>query len=268
MMTKLHRKFAVTAKFVPIVLRSLSPSAIKGRLTGPRVLVNSIPKSGTNLLHSIVLTESTMRAAVASTIGKNYSSKSRLRSVRQIKNGQCRTAHLGYSDEVALVIGERGIRHLLLVRDFRDCILSNIYYVENIDTAHPHARHIKKLSTFDDKILFCLTGSAENFVPWPELISRFMAWIKDSNTCIIRYESLLSECRTEVVTELRKIFEHIGIEKTDSEIASIADKIENFRGPTFNSPGIKKWKSTLSNEQVDVINFHIKKHLESFGYYD
>ncbi len=45
-------------------LRGLLPSAIIGRLTGPKVLMNSIPKSGTNLLENALSNMPHMRAGL------------------------------------------------------------------------------------------------------------------------------------------------------------------------------------------------------------
>jgi len=134
-----------------------SVSSLKGRFIGPRVLVNSIPKAGTNLVQEIVTSLPLMRGWLGRTVTSNAGIEPATKKIIKLKRGQSIPSHLSYDDQLALIIDNTGIRQILVVRDPRDLVLSNINYLTRIHTHHPHSRIFSQCVSLDEKIQLCLS---------------------------------------------------------------------------------------------------------------
>ena len=122
-----------TLKITRILLRSLEYSALKGRIYGPRVIVNSIPKAGTNLMLSCLGEMPLLRQKLRTTLKPEEGDTSIYSSLRAIRNGQYVPAHLPYNDGLSNHVDNLKIKHILVVRDLRDVVLSTINYITKID---------------------------------------------------------------------------------------------------------------------------------------
>lgn len=130
-----------------------------------------------------------MRGRVTRTLTLRGGEGSLVKTLSGINRGQCVPAHIPDRVAVDTAIDERDICHVLIVRDFRDVILSNIQYLQGIHKSHPHNVVFEKLSTLDEKIDACLKGLPEiNMMAWPELIKNYRGWLSSENILIVRYE--------------------------------------------------------------------------------
>jgi len=87
---------------------------------------------------------------------------------------------------------------------------------------------------------------------------------------LVKYENL----RYDTKNELKKIFEFIGIKRTEKELEEIVNKYAFEKIPSAQkgsgkfsrsaSPGA--WKENLSEEEQKIMNSVLKKTLKKFGY--
>lgn len=244
----------------------LTLSAIRGRFIGPKVLANSIPKAGTNVLQEVVHLIPLMRGKVTPTWTLRTGSRWVAKRIASIRNGQCVPAHISYDEIVAVALKKYKVHHILIVRDFRDVILSNIHYLDRIHRGHPHNAVFSQLRSLDEKIHACLVGLPEvGMMAWPELVRSYRPWATMNDVLVIRYENLLSGATEVAEEEIKRIVDFLGIDFR-GDISRIRKLMLNPNGLTFNAPGTEKWRSAFSSPQIKMLNDAFANDLEFFGY--
>lgn len=249
-----------------ILLGGLTPSAIHGRFIGPKVLANSVPKAGTNLLQELVLLLPLMRGQITPTLHLDNGAELLITKLSRIKEGQCASGHIAYDAAVDAFIHKSRIRHILIIRDFRDVIYSNIRYLEYGHKSHPHNRLFASLPTLDAKIQACLTGHGQLGIrAWPDLIRDYRGWLNSKDTLVVRYENLICPDSLVAETEIYKIITYLGL-KPEIPLSEIRKKMINPKGLTFNAPGVEKWKTNFNQNQIAKLNQALGEELIFFGY--
>jgi len=178
------------------------------------ILVISIPKSGTHLIESLLLTLPGMRMGeylssgiegvtdrkMLLTLGKQKLSKA--------QPGQTYRWHLPYDPEIVGLLNDYGLKRLFLYRDPRDYVVS---FYNFIMKRPPHSYHIpydeafRAMNSDNDRILACIQGWVANrkensgsFSPTSVpnvglLYQRFLGWKNDPGALSLRYEDLVSD---------------------------------------------------------------------------
>lgn len=265
-MIDIIRYYKLVNKNVRILTHGLCAKSIYGRLTGPKVLVNSVPKAGTNLLQELMQNIPIMRGRITRTFSLKNGEKYLVNQLSNIKKGQCVPAHISYNAEIDRAMGKLGIRHILIIRDFRDVILSNIKYLDGIHKSHPHNLVFAKLTTLDEKIDACLNGVPEvKMMAWPVLINRYRSWLNSDKVLVVHYENLVSKNKKVSEDEIGRIVEYIGIHN-DVDVAMIRKNMFNPRGLTFNAPGVAKWENGFAPYQISKLNEALGDELNFYGY--
>lgn len=245
----------------------LRPTAILGRFKGAKVLVNSVPKAGTNLLQELVQQLPMMRGLVTKTFTLKDGSDALCQKIIKIKKGQSVGSHISFDAKVAQTIKDEDIRHVLIIRDFRDVILSNVSYLDSIHISHPHNAVFAALKTMDEKISVCLEGvPSAQMMAWPELIHSYRKWVGSPNTLIVKYEDLVNPDSGISESVIKSIANHLDINPDSFSAGEVRRKMFNPKGLTYNNPGVDKWKKGFSESQIIRLNNALKDELEFFGY--
>lgn len=208
-----------------------------------------------------------MRGRITKTFTLRDGAEMLCRKIAKIRKGECVPAHISYDLQVAQTINACDIKHILIVRDFRDVILSNINYLDTIDVRHPHNAVFATLKNMDDKISACLEGGASvQMMAWPELIHSYRAWCETPNTLVVKYESLVSQDSVVVEDVISQIAEHIYVSQKSFCVSELIKKMFNPNGLTYNAPSVDKWKNGFSGVQAKRLTLALKDELEFFGY--
>jgi hypothetical protein len=264
----LKRALKLSRKFAGIFLNGCRPTSIKGRFTGPRVIINSVPKSGTNLVQEILHQFPLLRGRVTKTLTSEMNEEELLRKVASIRRGEVMPAHIFYDEKIASLMCKEDIKMIFVVRDFRDAMLSHINYIDQIDITHPHHQVFAGLKGLDEKIDACLLGVRDKFQSWPNLVRGFRGWVNAENVMLVRFEDLIGEVgggngetQRAVVIEMANF---LGIELPD--VQKVIRNMYNENGLTFNAPEIGKWKKKFSQEQVERINAFLLEDIRYFSH--
>ncbi len=241
------------------------------------VLANSIPKAGTNLLiRAISLIDSYHRK-----LHKTFveSTESEFRQVITKHNAnKILVGHLPYNMHLSEELSKNKVTNILMVRDPRDIALSNVHYIQSIDKSHRlHKYFSEKLKSFDDRLLASICG-----IPSCELngepssmdigwhIRRYLGWTNDNRCLVIRFEDLIGKngggSDERQRTTLKRILEHLEIEKSEDEITAIAGKVFNIGSRTFNKGSIGHWKSVYTSHHVEHIERVAGDCIDTLGY--
>jgi hypothetical protein len=138
--------------------RLLQPRRLLGRWTGPRVLVVSVPKAGTNLLRHVLCMFPQLSGA------ENVvplSVEEQLQRVAALRPGRIISSHLAWQPELGILLTEQELRGVYISRDPRDVCVSYCHYVMQ-ETRHPWHSYFRKLPDDGTRLMIAITGVDEH----------------------------------------------------------------------------------------------------------
>jgi hypothetical protein len=269
--SKLDRKLIFAKRLIYSFVKSFTPKRIVGRINGPKVLVNSIPKSGTNLIAKVIYNLPNMRFSGKRTIRKmTHNNSEAIRAVLAIRNGQYSLSHLEYEKKLSNVVDEHKIKKILVVRDPRQILVSHYKYVTYIDSNHKSHSFFKSLPNDEERLNAVIDGVDGIVEPLELVIKGYLNWLNNKNCLIIRFEDLIGEKGGGSIdlqfNALHKILHHLEIQLSESEILTIRDKIFDENSPTFRSGQLEGWKSELTLNHKKKIKENLGDLIISLGY--
>lgn len=246
-------------------------------LGGPRVLVTSLPKSGTHLV-----IQPLHRAGMAlRPILEQWSlgEEERRGLLRSIRRGEALYGHIPHDGERAALLKERGVRVVVLLRDPRDVAVSMAHYIPERGEAHrlgPHFR--ERLSDFEGRLEACILGvrAEEAGVPegLPDLGSRFRAffrWAEEGGAFLCRYEDLTrvsggEGAETARREALRRLFAFLGLPESGRTFEGALRSLEETHGATFRKGGSGGWKNHFAPRHLEALQRVFPEGLGRYGY--
>jgi hypothetical protein len=252
---------------------------IHNRFLVPGFLVNSLPKAGTKLLAKVValfpgicparvhIAQSTLAQfrqpgdsrAVMVPIGVDWPQPAPLSAIReslqQLKGGHCATAHIPFSEDLANLLAEMGIRSLLILRDPRDVVVSHARYVAS--TPNHFLFELYQRLSESERIMKSIIGVEQTTPDDPMLLNIYercrnvLAWTSQSFNYTAYFERLVGPqgggSRDAQIEELENIAQHLGIWYNPNDIEQIAEQV--FGGTrTFRKGIIGDWRDHFSAE--------------------
>jgi len=269
---QVERFFKFAQKKIKLTAHAFRPDTIYGRVSGEKVVLTSIPKSGTNLIYQLLFQLPHYRLYTGRGLRPwMFSSESALaQKISKVRKGQILPGHIPALADVLNTVESGNIKVLFMIRDPRDVLLSHLKYVTHIDKTHPTHHFFKELENDDARmkaLLFGVDGVVESI---PAVYSNFMGWKTCKNAISIRFERLVGEQgggdKNDQLKEIRKIVTHLNIDLSEVEIGDIAYQIFNTKSETFRSGKINQWKEAYSPSQIDLIKQELGTVLIDYGY--
>ncbi|MEW6636194.1 MAG: sulfotransferase domain-containing protein [Actinomycetota bacterium] len=266
-------------------------------LPPPRVLLNGPPKSGTHLLSDCVslmprmmfsgrhfaLTDFFTEPAVRPD-GRPYEpgtypalDRRRLRGfLRKCPQGMFATAHAAYHPEFKTLIEELRLRHVVLLRDPRDLVVSQAFYIKR-EPLHYHNRYFAEtLESDEDRIMTCIRGLAPGISSHKELFSigelfeGFLPWLADDSTLVVRFEDLVGarggEDDERQLDEVVRIGEFVGRPMTRRQAGWIAGKMYGKASLTFRKGQTGDWRNHFTEAHRHAFKEETGDLLVRLGY--
>lgn len=242
--------------------------------TGPRILANSTPKAGTNLLSRLL-------RMMPNTVDRwGYHIDETLpgieRQLRSIRRGQVVTAHFPWSEDISGIARDLKCRVFLMVRDPRDIAVSNVNYVTRMDLSHPLHPVLAQLPDDDARLLAMIAPGAELLAGLPNVwrndgLKTFLPWLDEPNCQIVRFEDLVGakgggSDQTQHAT-IRQIATHIGADVDDAAIERLAHDLFGSSGSkTFHKGQIGGWKAYFNARHIAAFKGRSNETLLRMGY--
>ncbi|MCK4943589.1 MAG: sulfotransferase domain-containing protein [Candidatus Aminicenantes bacterium] len=266
----------------------------------PRVIINSFPKSGTHLLGRLVenlgfidlpimLVEDfcvdfnkrgdwhTWKPIVDSGITE-FSNPSRKPesteiSLRRIRNGQFCTSHLKYSKFSSLSLKYLKIKHLFIIRDIRDCIISQERWRRDLK-AHDFLPkwffYLNALKSDEERLLTVIEGKDRFLEPYSYHLDYGWGWLDDSNVLIVRYENLIGPKGGGTVNkqkeEIKMVANYLGCKRSDKDIEQMANNLWGSKTRTMKYGKSKYWKDKFTPEVNESFHKHYDHYMKKLGY--
>lgn len=245
----------------------------------PKVLANSTPKAGTNLLIGILYRSYCLRRKFSRTLTCRDLERTR-RTLLRLKNGEMAVAHLRFDRNIQKILEELDIRHVLMIRDPRDVAISTLNYITYKDKFHElHNMFLEKFESDAERLHAVIVGISDADVPigskgllsLGESTRQFLEWKNDPRCHIVRFEDLIgAEGGGEGEVQLKTIhgvFDYLGISLSEHEIETIAKTTFDRSSPTFHKGQIGLWRKYFDDEHVFAAKRQLDDLIEEFGYY-
>lgn len=237
----------------------LTLTAIQGRFNGPKVLMTSIPKSGTNLLENTLFYFPILRRKLGRTFQRFRSIDAKtLKSLSRIRRGQFLIAHLAAFPEVVEHCRENSIKVIFMIRDPRDIMVSHFKYVFGIDSTHVLSEFYNTLPSDDARLMATIRGEHEMQDSIRDVLERYEGWLHDENTLVVRFEDLIGsngggDDQAQYNT-VKNIGQHLGIAMSKERIQYICRRVFDNKAATFRSGQINGWLKHFKPEHMKVFN--------------
>jgi sulfotransferase 6B1 len=253
----------------------------------PKILANSIPKSGTHLLTKVLSGVPHLRFTGVHLADRAYCAdrdqlgdalgpvdvEAFTRLISHTRNGQYLTAHIRHVPGIPEALRDHGFHNLFMIRDPRDLVVSMAYWLSTNPRLKAYER-FSKMSGPEERIMAAITGlPAQNGKPAVMSISHrlaFRGWLDDPQTCVIRFEDLIGsagggtdEAQREAI---RRVLKHCNRDTSDELVDRLAMSTFARHTTTFRRGAIGDWQNHLTPEHLAAIDDVAPEILDIYGY--
>lgn len=263
-----------------------------------KLIVNSLPKSGTHLLSKLLLGMgyqfSGANFSSSTLYGRNEWSKFLLRGVIAGQSGvdvgldiaaiarrswvinsltkmgekQFCGGHLPYSDGMHSLLQQAAVKPLHILRDPRDVLLSWAHYVQKTNW-HYGCRGLVGLNLEQciKKILYGYQSGNFSIESYPQILQRSMGWVKRQDVLVVRFEDLVGSSgggdNGAQIDVIEKITAFAGCAEVDGP--KLAETL--FGGTkVFRKGQIGGWRAELSSDLAGEMNHVLERELVMMEY--
>lgn len=249
---------------------------------GPRVVANSMPKSGTHLLASLLDQLEGMRFAgqlVVFDDGDRFSPELPLkrleRRLRRLRDSHYVGGHLIRDSDVEDLIRASGVKFITILRDPRAVIVSGAHYV--MDATHLRNRK-EALEIFPDlaallRAMVFGHGEPGDQFYFPEIGARYGAyasWVDSSVGMTVRFEDLIGGrgggSDNHQLDRVAALLQYLGYGSEEDSSTAIAERLFSEKSITFRAGTIDSWRADLPNDLAQEIEDRCGESMSRLGY--
>lgn len=267
-----------------VVERRVRSIVSQSRLAGPtpdpqsakRMFVNSVPKAGTHLLGLALKAMPACQdsGVFLSHLGHDGSQRGLAESsatLRRVRSGYFVSGHMPWSHEDGELLKRLGYRTLLLIRDPRDVVLSQIDHAVERPVNRYH-RTLIELPTREAQFAFMLDGgpligSSSPAPPFDHYMRSYLLW---SGALIVRFEDLAGMrggADPDVqITTLRTIAAHFQIDLDHGAVDDIVHEMTNTQTPTLRKGQVERWRNEFTPEMRRKADESVGQLIDELGY--
>src|SRR5215213_7441620 len=249
-----------------------------------RIVANSIPKSGTNLLARLLTllgfeqtsemgirsrlvagpfspARKLLRSRSAEKVTIGVASPQRIdrrwleRRLSRVPDGCFVTAHCVYSPELASLFAEERMRVVCILRDPRDVAVSQMHHIKQRKQHFAHEAFLR-LSSDHERLLHSIRGGKlgrRRLQSLDERYRQFLRWQDNDNTMLVKFEDLVgprgggsAEAQRRTV---ERVARHLGVSVDEETVPSIEKELFGL-GRTFRKGQIGGWREEFSEEHA------------------
>lgn len=268
------RKVSMVAGRVPRRWRRLTADRAD-YAARPPMIVTTVPKSGTHLVHQIVevlpgtVDYGTFVATTVSYRRRKRSPAALARRVRAVAPGEIVRAHIDHHAEVVAAARDVGAFVVFVHRDPRDVALSEAHYLADMAPWHSMHRAFAR-RTPAERIDLAIGGLPEDPGLYPDVGRRFeqyAGWLDDAQV-VLRYEDLVSDGRDAAIRQLVQAYADAADAELDTDDVTrrAIEAIDPSRSHTFRKGEPGGWRRDLTAEQKQAFDRVAAPVLARYGY--
>ncbi len=247
----------------------LTPRKLWARLTNrtePRILCVSVPKAGTHLLERALCLHPRLYRKLIPTIHDGnlvrYDGLETL--LHNLKVGEIIVSHLYFDKQYQGIIKALDIRTIFIIRDPRDVVISQAYYVARSKRHYMHDLFVGK--DLRERIKIAIQGYPQRgYLSTAQRLEAFSGWL-DSGALVVRFEELVGVDRIE---SLRSIYEYLGLQVNDDFLEWLGENLISKASPTFRQGSTGHWQQVFDDELLSLFEKGVSEDmLAQYGYAD
>jgi hypothetical protein len=251
---------------------------IQGQASLPKVLVNSVPKSGTNLLMQTILGIPGMVKDQDS-----FYHRGNYKQLLQMRQGQFAVGHIPYNADFSRELSSNSIKHIFIYRDLRDVAVSWNYYFDKMREHLLYPVFQNRIKNHDQRLLAVINGVQllESEIPsgysrktYPSIYEEFKPiydWLKVPEVCHIKFEDLVRNNNTRnttlnrIVSFLWDDLRQFHLKKSDL-VRMMEQNIDPKASRTFREGKIGGWCNEFNEEHKAAFKRIAGDFLIELGY--
>ncbi len=245
----------------------------------PSCFVNSFPKSGTHLLSQVfdeskIVSDYGRFITMASSVKfKKRTNIEILKEISKIRSGELTKGHIFFDPSFSDELSKRKIPTFFIYRDIRSVLVSEMYYLSQINKFHRLSKYFPKRLSKDELLSITIEGLPNGgptglYTNIYERFKPFYPWIENQTSLAIKFEAL-KEKPEETITLIWKYFR----EKTNLDL-NIEDLVHKSiismspkRSHTFRSGNVDSWKKEFSSNNMKKFKNLFEEVNKKLGYF-
>ncbi len=245
----------------------------------PPVLANSFPKSGTHMMLQIlealpgVKNYGTFIASMPSITFKERSKIAHIKILNNLVPGELSPAHLVYHPDYEDTLSKKKCIHFFIYRDPRDVVVSEAYYLTNMNRWHRMHSYYKCLKSMDERISMAILGVMDLDFPYdyPNVVERFKrycGWLKCQSVFSVKFEDLMTHQRRKVLIEIINNYADRSSKYLDTYtvVQAIESNINPHRSHTFRKGHVGGWREEFTENHKEQMKSIAGELLIDLGY--
>ncbi len=194
------------------------------------------------------------------------------RWLSKIPPGYFIIGHIPYSQEFEKILVQLNFKHILIMRDPRDVLLSFLRY--SLKPGHWLRTDLLNLSE-DERIVFAMEGgyapkSNTRIIGITDAFHSLMNWMRSQNFLMVRFEDLIGTkghgTYEAQYRAIRAICDHLEIEHNEEVISNVCKQAFDVRSPTFRKGQIGAWRTEFTERQLEIFNKYGSGLLDKLQY--
>jgi hypothetical protein len=254
----------------------------------PAVFGNAMPKSGSHLLHQILLGLLDLGPFVDPgwpPVNRDQANRKRpqaqiLSGVNAMQAGEIRYGYLHAERPWLEALTRPGLASFFVHRDPRDWVISQIFYALDMHPGHMLHRHYQTLPDMEARIDAAIRGVDTPDLKAPSVAERYghyLGWLDIPGICVLRFEDLINDRETALATLLDHLGTHVPkragaapwplLIRTQA-IQTLANAIAPRKSGTFRKGQPGEWREHFTEANQELFEAQAKGLLERLGYAD
>lgn len=264
-----------------------------------RIVANSVPKSGTNLLSRLLVllgfehrplgirprlvagplspVRRVLRAREQEKISVGVVSPQQVgrrwleRRLSRVPDGCFVTAHCLHTPGLAGLLREQGMRVVCIIRDPRDVTVSQMHYIKRERDHFAHDAFVA-LPSDHERLLFSIRGGelgGRELRSLGERYREFLGWEEDEGAVVVRFEDLIGPRGGGSAAAQRQAVErvaaHLGVAVDGAALRRVEERLFG-EGKTFRKGQIGGWREEFSEEHARAAKEVAGSVLVELGY--
>ena len=191
---------------------------------------------------------------------------------KRVPQGSYIAGHLPWSADLDKILSGLGYKHILIIRDPRDVLVSFVNYV--IKPEHLLSNDFRGLSK-DEQFEFAIKGGyakkrGTQLLGIGEAFNSIINWKQSANCLVVRFESLIGEkgggSKKEQFETMKKICDYLEVSSDEKFISNLCESVFDPYSPTFRKGQIGAWKKELTSDWIKTFNRTHADLLEELEY--
>ncbi|MEB1806296.1 MAG: sulfotransferase domain-containing protein [Bacillaceae bacterium] len=242
----------------------------------PSFFMNSVPKSGTHLLKQILLGIPDVTHSPKNVFyeGKLKDNAEHFYKLGQLKDNEFAMGHVYYSDEWNYMLKRLGMKHVFLIRDPRDVVVSFAYFIVNKLPNHPLYEYFTEPDTTQkDRYMALIKGKKTKMMDYGNIkvwFGDFIGWLEVEDVYKVTFEELMvsEESRRTAIKKLAKfLWKDLKPPVSMKEmVQQMEANINPSRSMTFRKGEIGSWKGEFDEETIQAFKDVTGDLLIDLGY--